>query len=679
MEPVFESNEVLRKQKMAYGENARKIRWALGILLFAAVVLNMLPMGLRAVSVYAAEEGVILCGQHKAHTKKCGYAQTTECTYGHINECNRTATEYVHINAQGYLLESVSGNETAAFTMSSAPLSVPGDLDLSGNTGDEGDLETDGYHWSAASRILQLKNIYISGAVILPDDTVTIETSGNCTIAEIIGNRDMYGNPNPQKTQLTFSGDGQLTVEQRINLSGGDNNTLTVAAGAQVVARGGISMGASGNVNSIVTVNGIMTTETDAISAGKLVVGGGGELNVLGGQGVTLNGMTRDDGSYDYAGVFTIERGGCFNAKCDEFGVRVYCPTGSNLDQAISLPDPEAYLPKDCMVGQAKDGMIRLERRSTGQEYPGCLTIHENHEWPDDYRRDGTKHWKECTYEGCDQTTDEHVHNFGDGSGDGKCVCGSRVVVTLSDAEGLIYDGGEKKPGVTVKVDLETGDGADYRELDLSNYTTYYVDNINAGRASVAVKGKDVSDAPVFEQTVQFEIGKAVPTIVWSSTEQELTYTGSAAVIAPPTVTLVGGETYAGAIQYFYAAEDSESYLPGLPQDIGTYIIRASIAEQGNYMAAESTAPLTLIISKAGQETDSSEKPDETVAADNTSVESTENELLSAPKDEHYIISPQTGETYERMVWVIILLSAATLAWRLCKRMKAIGSDMKTS
>lgn len=654
MEPVFESNEVLRKRKKAHGENARKIHRTLGILLFAAVVLNMLPMGLRAVPVYAAEEGM-------------------------------------ELNAQGYLLESVSGNETAAFTMSSAPLSVPGDLDLSGNTGDEGDLETDGYHWSAASRILQLKNIYISGAVILPDDTVTIETSGNCTIAEIIGSRDMYGNPNPQKTQLTFSGDGQLTVEQRINLSGGDNNTLTVAVGAQVVARGGIVMGASGNVNSIVTVNGIMTTETDAISAGKLVVGGSGELNVLGGQGVTLNGMTRDDGSYDYAGVFTIERGGCFNAKCDEFGVRVYCPTGSNLDQAISLPDPEEYLPKDCMVGQAKDGMIRLERRSTGQEYPGCLTIHENHEWPDDYRKDGTKHWKECTYEGCDQTTDEHMHNFGDGSGDGKCVCGSRVVVTLCDAEGLIYDGGEKKPGVTVKVDIGAGDEADYRELDVSNYTIDYGDNTNAGMVTVTVKGHGALDAPVFEQAVQFEIGKAVPTIVWSSAGQELVYTGSEAAIVPPTVTLVGGETYTGAIQYSYAAGDSESYLPGLPQDVGTYTVRASIAEQGNYMAAESTAPLTLIISKAGQENDSSEKPDEivtdnqendssdksdeTITDDNTSAPNTENEFLPAPKDERYIICPQTGETYERLAWIIVLLSAATLAWRLRRRMKAIGSE----
>lgn len=94
-------------------------------------------------------------------------------------------------------------------------------------------------------------------------------------------------------------------------------------------------------------------------------------------------------------------------------------------------------------------------------------------------------------------------------------------------------------------------------------------------------------------------------------------------------------------------------------------------------MAAESTALLTLIISKAGQENDSSEKPDEIVADDNTSVASTENELLSAPKDERYIICPQTGETYERMVWIIILLSAATLAWRLRKRMKAVGSERK--
>lgn len=663
MEPVFESNEEKRKREMAHGKSVRKMRRALGSFLFAAMMLNMLPTGLRAVPVYAAEEEASFCGQHAEHTTECGYVQAGECTHKHTDECYRTVAE------------SVSGNENALFTISSAPLSVPRDLDLSGNTGDEGDLETDGYHWSAVSRILQLKNIHISGAVTLPDDTVTIETSGNCTIAEIIGSRDIYDNPNPQKTQLTFSGDGKLTVVQRINLSGGDNNTLTVAAGAQVVASGGIVMGASGNVNSIVTVNGIMTTETDAISAGKLVVGGSGELNVLGGQGVTLNGMTRDDGSYDYAGVFTIERGGCFNAKCDEFGVRVYCSTGSNLDQAISLPDHQAYLPKDCVVGQAKDGMIRLERRSTGQEYPGCLTIHENHEWPDDYRRDETKHWKECTYEGCDQTTDEHVHNFSDGSGDGKCVCGSKVVVALRDAEGLIYDGEEKKPGAAVLVDIEAGGEASYRELDLSNYTTDYVNNTNAGMASVTVKGKDASDAPAFEQTVQFEIGKAVPTIAWSSTEQELIYTGSEAVIVPPTVTLVGGEIYTGTIQYSYADGDSGSYIPGLPQDVGTYTVRASIEGHGNYMAAESTTLLTLMISKAGQEIDISGKPDGTITDGDTLTPNAGNEFLTAQKDERYIVCPQTGETDEWVVWIITLLSAATLAWIFHKRMKDIGNQ----
>lgn len=630
MKPVVKRSKELRKGKwrVAHGADAYKICRSLGIFLCAAMVLNMLPTGLRAVPVYAAQES---------------------------------------------LPESVSGNDSVALTTLSAPISVPSDLDLSVKTGDEGDLETDGYHWSAANRILQLKDIHISGAVTLPDDTVTIETSGNCTVGEIIGNRDMYGNPNPQKTQLTFSGDGKLTVVQRINLSGGDNNSLTVASGAQVVASDGISIGASGNVNSIVTVNGILTTETDAISAGKLVVGGSGELNVLGGKGVTLNGMIRD-GRYDYTGVFTVERGGCFNAKCDEFGIRVYLPADSNPDQAFSLPDPEAYLPKDCAVGQARDGMIRLERRSTGEEYPGCLTIHENHEWPDDYKRDGIKHWKECTYEGCDRTTDEHMHDFGDSSGDGKCICGSKVVVTLRDAEGLIYDGGEKKPGVTVQVDIGAGDGANYRELDASSYTADYGDNTNAGRALVTVRGNGALDAPVFEQTVQFEIGKAVPTIAWSSTGQELNYTGSEAAIVPPAVTLVGGETYTGTIQYSYAVGDSGNYIPGLPQDVGTYTVRAGIAEQGNYTAAESTLPLTLMIGKASQEIPIGGKPDETINNGETLIPDAGNELQPDQKDERYIVSPQTGETDERAVWIITLLSAVALVWKLCKRMKDIGS-----
>ena len=49
------------------------------------------------------------------------------------------------------------------------------------------------------------------------------------------------------------------------------------------------------------------------------------------------------------------------------------------------------------------------------------------------------------------------------------------------------------------------------------------------------------------------------------------------------------------------------------------------------------------------------------------------NEILPASGDAHYIISPQTGETDMEAAWIIAFLSAITLVWKLCKRMKNIG------
>ena len=77
-----------------------------------------------------------------------------------------------------------------------------------------------------------------------------------------------------------------MTIQEQINISGGDGLALTVAAGARVIANGGIYIGASGGVSSTVTVNGTLTakgTESDcAVYAGKVVVGNGGLLKGFG-------------------------------------------------------------------------------------------------------------------------------------------------------------------------------------------------------------------------------------------------------------------------------------------------------------------------------------------------------------------------------------------------------------
>ena len=464
-------------------------------------------------------------------------------------------------------------------------------LDLSNVSSDQGNLNTDGYQWINSSKTLKLKNVNISNTVTLPDDTVTIETEGDCSILEL-----SIGTYTPNKAQLNFSGTGVLTIDEMINISGGDNLALTIASGAHVVARGGINIGSSGGVNSIVTVYGTLTTGENttspsyALSAGKVIVGSGGTLNVSGDDGVALHGMNKSGAGTDFTDVFTVKRGGCFTANCNNFNVRVYSglpngfPAGSNEDKAINIPD--GYLPADCEVKQSKTE-INFVKKSTGDIYNKAMAIHENHNWSGNWTKDETGHWKVCTLEGCGKTNGYAVHNYD--SSTWKCtVCGAVLAVTLNNADGLTYDGQEHTPGAVVTVDNIP--------LEASKYETSYNNNINAGEASVTVTGKD---GQTFKRTVQFQIARAVPTITWNNTVQTVTYSGSQAVITPPAVTLIKGESFNGEINYSHASSGSANYTAGLPVNAGTYTVKAHTAEQENYTAADSADLLTLTIDQA--------------------------------------------------------------------------------
>ena len=462
------------------------------------------------------------------------------------------------------------------------------DLDFSSNSTDSGTLESDGYHWNAADNTLELENVAISGTVTLPDATITIKAAGDCSVDTLT-----IGGGNPQKTHLIFSGPGQLTIQNQINISGGDGLDLTVASGARVTANGGLSIGASGGASSTVTVNGTLTakgTESDcAVYAGKVVVGNGGLLKVSGKNGIMLNGMN-NSGSKNFTGVFTVEQGGCLDANCESFNIQVYSggssfPAGSGEDQAFNIPDN--YLPTDCEPRQKDTGKIDLVRKSTGEVYTGPLMIHENHSWPDTFNgKDESGHWKICMFEGCDKTKDYEAHRYDDNTG--RCVCGSTLEVTLNGAVGLIYNGQEQKPGAAVTLDGTL--------LDASRYNITYRDNLNAGEASVIVAGKD---GLAFARTVKFRIARATPEITWGSTAQTAIYSGSQARIVPPAVTLVNGERFGGELVYSYAAGGSSDYTSGLPVNAGTYTIRADVPEGGNYNAAGSTNTLTLTVEKA--------------------------------------------------------------------------------
>ncbi len=95
---------------------------------------------------------------------------------------------------------------------------------------------------------------------------------------------------------------------------------------------------------------------------------------------------------------------------------------------------------------------------------------------------------------------------------------------------------------------------------------------------------------------VSVAVAKATPTITWGNSSQTVNYTGEAAKITAPTVTLVNGESFSGTISYSYSSNNSD-YASGLPTNAGTYKVKASVGEQSNYIAATS-AEMMLTISK---------------------------------------------------------------------------------
>lgn len=491
-----------------------------------------------------------------------------------------------------YYAEHTLDTVVYAAGISSAVTMIQNNLDFS-SAPDSGVLDTDGYHWNASGRILELKNVSITGTVSLPDATVEIKTDGACTINTLAINGG-----SPQNTKLTFSGTGELTVENHINISGGNNNTLTVATGAKVTAEGGVTIGASGGVDSVVTVNGTLTAEGDsvdingvtyyssAVSAGSVIVGSGGQLNVFGHKGVSLNGMLNNTSVLDFTGVFTIQQYGCFTADCTEFNVSTesLSSISDNANQVFVIP--ENYLPTDCDIKKSDTGKkVDFVRKDTGEVYVGPMTIHEIHDWSDDWYRDETSHWKECRFNGCGRRKDEGPHSYD--SETRTCICGAKLDVAFKDTEEMVYNGQEHRPGVTVKVD-DT-------ELDVSKYNAIYSDNINAGEASVAITGKGDLH---FEWTVKFQIAKATPTITWNTNSQNIIYTGSQVAINRPSVVLAGGEEFNEEINYFYKSNNSANYIPGLPANAGEYSVKAAIKEQSNYISVEST-DLMLTVEKA--------------------------------------------------------------------------------
>lgn len=284
-----------------------------------------------------------------------------------------------------------------------------------------------GYEWivhtvnedegKITSGILILSPGFNADEVTLPDAGVTIVTEGDCRVDTLA----IQGG-SAQNTDLTFSGRGTLTVRNRIEISGGKTNDLTVAQNATVVAESGISIGESG-VGSTITVDGVLRVRqgsgpVDAIYGGKVAVGSRGILEVSGGDGLFLFGVNQGgaDSAEDFRDLFTVADGGRFTADCSEHTVRVQhysgsFPTGTNVSAQSTIPLGRDYLPEDCEARKTGD-RIELINTETGDPYTGPITIHRVHTWKTRWEKDGTSHWHACEFEGCDKRQDSAAHSL---------------------------------------------------------------------------------------------------------------------------------------------------------------------------------------------------------------------------------------------------------------------------
>lgn len=95
---------------------------------------------------------------------------------------------------------------------------------------------------------------------------------------------------------------------------------------------------------------------------------------------------------------------------------------------------------------------------------------------------------------------------------------------------------------------------------------------------------------------VQVTVAQAAVTMTWQYDEDNLHYTGKPAVVTPPKVTTPDGKPHPGTITYEYKAEGEDTYRQGMPQNVGVYFVRATIAAQGNYLGAATEEDLKLTI-----------------------------------------------------------------------------------
>lgn len=389
-----------------------------------------------------------------------------------------------------------------------------------------------------------------------------LEIQIDCTLdlnGHNIHNTNVYALCTKNGTTVTIRGQGQVISDQHRGL----------AVGGTVTLEGGTFIGASFYSGVSVSDSGVLNvTGKDVVIE---VSGGGCGLELNYSASAQLSAGT-------YKGVKAIQITNSSKTLADLLG------TDGNY----------AYYGEDSKP-------IALSELEGQTELTGPVTVQEcKHEGVKPTANNDGTHSLDCPCCGYTGSAETCSYMWDEGADTGTCACGSALTVSVTGTDALIYDGNVKEPAVTV-----TRGGTESKVLtEGTDYTVGYNNNKAAGidQAAVTVTGKTFHGSC----THKFSIGKAIPKITWDAEIAEaLIYTGEPADITSlPTVTLVNNETFRGTINYYYVVSgtggnDGNSYISGLPVNAGTYRIKAAIAEQDNYTAAESTDTLSLTINKA--------------------------------------------------------------------------------
>ncbi|MEG0090184.1 MAG: YDG domain-containing protein, partial [Oscillospiraceae bacterium] len=166
--------------------------------------------------------------------------------------------------------------------------------------------------------------------------------------------------------------------------------------------------------------------------------------------------------------------------------------------------------------------------------------------------------------------------------------------VTYGDCFTVQTDGGSVKNGVTYEITA----GNDVVSI---HNTSGEVTTLKSGTATIkATKAGDNSFNSI-TATATITVGKAAPQIKFAENKQTVSYNGSTIAIKAPEITLVKNEIYSqsqnGSILYQYRTDQTQEWQKGLPTNVGTYTVRASLDEKGNYLGGISEN-ITLIIQK---------------------------------------------------------------------------------